>query len=287
MVQVFFGLHYLAAKVLLEDIPPRTWAAIRVTAAAALLFAAVRLLRRPIPRAPGDLGRLALYALFGVVINQICFVEGLARTTPTHSSLVNTTIPVPTLLFAVLLGRERMSGAKIAALAVSRAGVLLVIHPGRESLAAGTFAGDLLTLVNGLSYSLFLVISKRLLARTDALGATAVLMGFGAVGILLVAGPELVRFRPALVPPSTWALGALIVVFATAGAYLLNYWALARVDSSFVALFIYVQPFIAATLSAVVRAERPGWRELSGGAMIFLGVYLSLPRSRWRTPWAR
>jgi len=46
---------------------------------------------------------LALYALFGVVINQSCFVEGLSRTTPIHSSIINTTIPVGTLTFAVLL----------------------------------------------------------------------------------------------------------------------------------------------------------------------------------------
>lgn len=250
-----------------------------MTAAAVVLLAAARLLRRPIPSSGGDLGRLAVYALFGVVINQICFVEGLSRTTPTHSALVNTTIPVWTLVFAVLLGRERMSGAKVASLAVSLTGVLLVIHPSRASVAAGTFTGDVLTLTNGLSYSLFLVISKRMLDRTDALGATAALMGLGAIGILAVGLPGLLRFEPRRVPLSTWELGAFIVVFATAGAYLLNYWALARVDSSFVALFIYVQPFIAATLSAVIRAERPGPWEIVGGAMIFLGVYLAVPRA--------
>lgn len=277
-MQVFFGLHYLAAKILLEDIPPLTWAAIRVSAAALLLFAAARILRRPIPSSAADLGRLAVYALFGVVINQVCFVEGLSRTSPTHSALVNTTIPVWTLLLAVLLRQERGSGAKVLSLVVSLLGVLLVIHPGRASLATSTFVGDLLTLANGLSYSLFLVISKKMLGRTDPLGATAALMGLGAIGILLLAWPQLARFEPARVPLSTWELGTFIVVFATAGAYLLNYWALARVDSSLVALFIYVQPFIAATLSAVVRGEIPGPREIVGGSAIFLGVYLALPR---------
>ncbi len=249
-----------------------------------MLLAVARLLKRPIPRSRSDLSRLAVYSLFGVVINQICFVEGLSRTSPTHSSLVNTTIPVWTLLFAVLLGRERITGAKVASIAVALAGVLVVIRPGWESLAAGTLVGDALTLVNGLSYSLFLVISKRLLDRTDPLGATAAIMGFGAVGVLAVSLPDLLTFDPERVPASTWGLGAFIVVFATAGAYLLNYWALARVESSFVALFIYVQPLIAATLSAVFRGERPGMTDWSGGFLIFLGVYLALPRARHAAP---
>jgi len=246
-----------------------------------VLLGAARLLKRPIPRSPADLSRLALYSLFGVVINQICFVEGLSRTSPTHSSLVNTTIPVWTLLFAVFAGRERITGAKLASIAVALTGVLVVIRPGPESLATGTLVGDVLSLTNGLSYSLFLVISKRILDRTDPLGATAAIMGFGAFGVFAVSVPSLLGFDPGRVPASTWGLGAFIVVFATAGAYLLNFWALARVDSSFVALFIYVQPFIAATLSALVRGERPGPTDWIGGCLIFLGVYLALPRGRW------
>ncbi len=222
--------------------------------------------------------RIAGYALFGVVINQICFVEGLSRTTPTHSSLVNTTIPVGTLLFAVLLGRERMSRAKAAALAVSLTGVLLLIRPGPGSLQGGMLVGDLLTLANAMSYSLFLVISKQLLATTDPLGATALLMGIGSVGVLAVSATEIARFDPSAVPAGVWGLSLLIVVFPTAGAYFLNYWALARVESSFVALFVYLQPFLATALSWAVRGERPGRPEVVGGALIFAGVYLAVPR---------
>jgi drug/metabolite transporter (DMT)-like permease len=284
LVQIFFGLHYVAAKVLLQHIPPRAWAAVRVTAAALVLLAAARVLRRPLPRRPGDLRRIALYSIFGVVVNQICFVEGLSRTTPTHSSLVNTTIPVGTLLFAVFLGRERLDRSKILSLAVSLAGVLLVMMPKASGWTGGTFVGDVLTLVNALSYSLFLVISKPVLARTDPMGATAALMAFGALGVLALGGPSLARFDLSTLTAEDWALAAFIVVFATAGAYLLNYWALARVDSSLVALFIYLQPAVAVTLSAVLTGDLPGATEILGAALIFAGVYLAVPRPGRRAP---
>jgi O-acetylserine/cysteine efflux transporter len=285
LVQVFFGIHYLAAKVLLEFIPPRAWAALRVVPAAVLLLIAARALGRRIPTGRGDLIRLAVFSVFGVVINQVCFVEGLSRTTPAHSSIIMTSIPVGTLLFGVILGQETLTSGKILSLVFSFAGVMLVIVGGRggaglESLTdlggARTVVGDLLTLVNALSYSFFLVISKRLLTRVDPLGATAVLLTFGSVGVLLVGMPELLAFSPASVPPKIWGLGLYIVVFPTALAYLLMYWTLARAGSYLVALFIYLQPLIATALSATLLGERIGAAVVMGGGLIFLGVYLAL-----------
>ena len=81
LIQVIFGLHYFAAKIVLSEIPPALWALMRVAAAALLLALVARLAGRDLPRSGAVLGRLALYAIFGVVINQLCFVEGLSRTT--------------------------------------------------------------------------------------------------------------------------------------------------------------------------------------------------------------
>ena len=85
-VQIIFGIHYFVAKLILQMVPARAWAAMRIACAAVLLMSyhlATRQ-RRPARR---DLARLALYALFGVVLNQWFFVEGLARTTPSHSAV--------------------------------------------------------------------------------------------------------------------------------------------------------------------------------------------------------
>lgn len=283
LVQVFFGLSYLASKVLLDFIPPRAWAVVRVVGAALILLAAVRLLRRPIPRAPRDLLRLAVFSIFGVVINQVLFVEGLSRTTPAHSSIIMTSIPVGTLLFGVLLKRESINLFKVLSLALSFVGVMMVILSGPGVVdgsvtalsASETALGDVLTLINALSYSFFLVISKRLLTRTDPLAATAVLMSFGALGIIAVGAPSLAAAPLSQVPPYVWGLGVYIVVFPTALAYLLMYWALRKVDSYLVALFIYLQPLIASALSAVLLGERIGPGIVAGGALIFVGVYLA------------
>ena len=278
LVQLFFGLHYLAAKLVLADIPPRLWALIRVSCAALILFAAARVAGKRLPSSPKVLGQLALFSLFGVVINQVCFVEGLYRTTLVHSSIIMTTIPVATLLFGVLLGRERLNGRKVASLIVALAGVLLVIGPTAADMNDMRLLGDGLTLINALSYAFFLVISRRLLSRIDPLGATVVILGFGSLGMLLPGLTALPGFDPAQVTPRTWLLGAFIVLFPTAGAYFLNYWALARLESSVVAFFIYLQPLIATTLSILFLGERLTPSIVAGAALIFCSVYLALRR---------
>lgn len=283
VVQFLFGLHYLAAKIVLAHLAPRAWAVLRAAGAAVVLLAAAKLSGRELPRAPRDLARLAVFSIFGVVINQVCFVEGLYRTTATHSSILNTIIPIGTLLFASWLGHERLSRLKAVATALALAGVLLVVRPepAGETLA-GSLAGDLLTLVNAVSYSFFLALSKPTLDRLDPLGATAVLMAFGAAGVLAVGGAQLASSDLAAVPASVWLVGGGIVLLPTAAAYFMIYWALGRADPSAVALFIYLQPVIASGLSALLLGERPRPTTILGAALIFLGVYLAVRRPSGR-----
>ena len=280
LVQIFFGLHYPAAKLLLIEIAPRGWALIRVSVAAVVLLLAVRPLGGRLPTDWPTLWRLALYAIFGVGLNQVLFVEGLSRTTVIHSSLMVTTIPVGTLLFAALAGRERFTPRKALVLAVGSAGVLLVIRPDLSSLLATSVVGDGLTLLNALSFSLFLVLSKPLLDRTEPIGATAALFGFGTLWIVAAGIPDLLALDPSRVSPRAWMLGIYIILFPTAVAYLLQYWALARVESSKVAFFIYLQPLIAASFSMIFLGEQPGSSVLLGGLLIFAAVYLALRRGQ-------
>jgi len=276
LVQIFFGLHYLAAKLLLLELAPAAWALIRVSSAAALMLLTASLAGRRFPRSPALLGRLALYSIFGVVINQWCFVEGLSRTTAAHSSILMVVTPVTTLLFAVAARRERLTAGKALSFALAACGVLLVLRPSAALLTGPALAGDLLIVANALSYSLFLVLSKDLAGRVDPLAATALLLGFGAVGMLLPGLPALAGLDPASVSGRTWALGAFIVVFPTALGYHLTYWALARVESSRVAFFIFLQPVIATGLAVAFFGERPDGMVAAGAAAIFLAVYLAL-----------
>lgn len=277
LVQLFFGLHYVAAKSLLQWVDPAAWALVRVAGAAALLQLLVLRRRR---HRPGrrEWGRLGLFALFGVVINQVLFVEGLSRTTPAHSALIMTMIPLLTVVFAVLLGRERPTAARGAGLLLALAGVWILLRADRFRVEGDLLAGDLLT--NAASYSLFLVISRDDLVRHDPLVAMARVFTVGIAGVALYGLLPLSRVEPAGLPGSAWALAAFIILFPTVGAYFLNYWALSRVASSLVALFVYLQPVIATASQWALGPGTPGPRFYPAAALVFAGVALGSVRRR-------
>ena len=279
-VQVFFGLHYNAARYIMNVIPPRAWATLRIVSAAALLMAFVIATRRSrLPRAPRDLAAIALFSIFGVVINQVCFVEGLSRTATPHSSIINTSIPVATLLIAILMRRESATPRKLAGIGLSLCGVLYLIGHSGAALGGGVMVGDLLTLANAVSYSFFLVISKPILSRHSSLAVTAELLLFGAIGISLLGASQLAGLEVRAVPASIWWVAAFVVVFCTVAAYILNAWALKRVESSLVALFIYLQPLVASTVAVLFQHERLGVETLVAAAFIFGGVAMALRSS--------
>ncbi|MFQ5701411.1 MAG: DMT family transporter, partial [Acidobacteriota bacterium] len=277
-VQVLFGLHYIAAKHILTIIPPRAWATLRIVPASLLLLAVVVLTRRKLPRAPRDLAAIAFFSIFGVVINQVCFVEGLSRTATSHSSIINSAIPVATLLIAILMRYERTDLFKLGGIGLSLVGVVILLARSGTALPERFLTGDLLTLTNAMSYSLFLVISKPILARHSSLAVTAEMLLFGAVGITMLGLPELARLDPSAVPLSVWGAGLFVVLFATVGTYALSAWALKRVDSSHVALFIYLQPLIASLLAVVWLHEPLGAEAYPSAAFIFAGLALSTRR---------
>lgn len=270
-VQVIFAVHYVAAKLVLAAIPAPAWAAVRVGAAAAafLLLYFVRG-ARPIPAS--EHARLAVLGLFGVVINQICFIEGLARTTPSHSALIVTTTPVLTALFGSLLGHETPRRTALIGIALALAGVLVLLRVEALELRAEWVRGDLLTLVNSASFSLFLVLSKGTVRKLGPIAATTGVLCWGALGTTLYGGRALSQLDPAVLTPRILALAAFIVIFPTVLAYLLNSWALARVDSSQVALFIYLQPILASALSVMVLGEPLTARLAVASGLVFLGV---------------
>jgi drug/metabolite transporter (DMT)-like permease len=77
------------------------------------------------------------------------------------------------------------------------------------------------------------------------------------------------------VPLVAWLSLAFVIVGPTVVAYLLNAWALGRADSSLVAIYTYLQPFIAAILAAVFLAETLRPAAILAGLLIFAGVFLS------------
>jgi len=275
-VQVLFGLHYPIIKPAFDaGLDPGAWAAVRVVCATILLFGTARWFNCPFPTRWRDLRGLAGVAVLGVVINQICFSVGLSYTTPGYSSLINVTIPVTALVFAWALRFERPDLMRGCGVVVAVGGVALMLT---GQLEADWRTGNLLTFINALSFGCFLVVSRPLYQRVHPYAATAVIFGFGMLGIVATVGWRIPLVDWLALPWWVWGAMAYVILGATVATYALNGFALRYADSSVVGFFILLQPLIATAVSAFVGHERLDWRFALAAALVAAGVGIVLRR---------
>ncbi|GDX78926.1 multidrug transporter [Deltaproteobacteria bacterium] len=269
LVQLLFGLHPVAAKLAFPAFGPGGVSLARVVGAA-LVFQAVRVARRE-PGLPWRVhGRVLVAALFGVVANQLLFVYGLARTTATHAALLIVMVPVVALIVAILAGRERFSPHRALGIVVALAGAALVVT-GRGALSGGEGVGDAMVLGNAICYGIYLVLGRDLLVTIPPWTLAATLFTWAIPFVLLVTGVPM----PVSPTPLAWAALASVVLGSTVGTYLLNLLALRSVPASVVAVFVCLQPIVAALLAIPLLDETLDARTLWAGVVTVVGMLVA------------
>lgn len=280
LVSLIFGFNYVAVKKVVQLTPPAAWMFWRVVLATAFLLPIALRWSRP-PTVKGLWPRLVLASFLGVIVNQIAFAEGMARTLPGHGAVINSLIPVLTLAFAVLARQERLDWAKVLAVAVAMTGVLILMRV--DDLVRGgvpdhdVLIGDLLVLVNAASFSAFLVLMRTVGRAIDPLRATAFSFLIGCLGIgAWSSAADAVSWQglESLFAPAIVGYSVFAILGATVLSYLLNNWALRHAHSSQVALYIYLQPVVATSSSMVLTGERPDLRFYLSAVLACSGVLI-------------
>ena len=279
-VQLMFGSWPIIGKIALRAFSTTGLVAFRVAGAAVAFLilrgatGRVRITRK------SDYARFALFSMLGVVLNQLLFVKGLELTTVVNATLLSTTIPIFALLVSIALGFDRITLTKVLGIVLAAAGVVYLIDPARADFSAGTTLGNLLIIANSICYAAYIAISKDMMKRYGALTVITWMFVFGT--IITVPLGYFFSTGVSLQGPSNsvWLAVLYIILVPTVGAYYLNAWALARVAPSTVAVYIYLQPLIAAALAPFIIGEK--WNPRTWGAMIliFAGVFVVTRRER-------
>jgi len=283
-VQLMFGSAPILGKFALLTFPSFAIVGFRVAGAALAFYFLQRFHGGLRLRKTSHYFYFALFSLLGVIVNQLLFFKGLSLTTATNTSLLAVTIPVFTILFSVSIGNDKLSWRKIAGVGLAACGVVYLIDPAKASFSSATTQGDVLIILNSISYAAYVALSKKLISFYGALKSIAWLFLFGTlvnvpVGLISMQSVELSE-----VSPASWAALAAIVIFPTILAYYWNTWALARVEPSVVAVYIYLQPLIGTLLAIFVLREEWKPRIFVAMILIFAGVYLVTRRQKLNVP---
>jgi drug/metabolite transporter (DMT)-like permease len=273
-VQLMFGSLAPIGKTVLNVIPSLSLVGFRIGGAALALFLLARYRSSLALELKSDYWRFAILAFFGVAFNQIMFVTGLSFTKAVNTSLLAITIPIFALSAGAFLGKERLTLKKVFGIFAAACGVVYLIDPGRASFSSETTIGDLMIVVNSLSYGIFVATAKDTITRNGALKSITWMFIFAAL-LCVPLGAYSLRAVPLTdISINVWLTIAYIVIISTTLPYLLNTWALSRVNPSTVAIYVYLQPLIGVCMAALVLGESLTLRIIIAALLIFLGVFL-------------
>jgi drug/metabolite transporter (DMT)-like permease len=209
-----------------------------------------------------------------------CYFAALERIDASLLSLLLYTFPAIVAVAAVAIGRERMDGRRLGALALASSGLALVV--------AGAGAGALdplgaaLALGAAFTYSAYILISDGVVARVSPALLSA-LVCTGAAATLTIGSALVGELRPGEVTVAGWGWLACLALVSTVAAIGLFFAGLRRVGPTTASILATVEPVVTVVLAFLVFGEALGPVQLVGGALVLSAVMvlqarLALPR---------
>src|SRR5262249_3079490 len=126
-----------------------------------------------------------------------------------------------------------------------------------------------------ISFALHLILMRRIGHGLDPWVSTSCMFAAATAMVGLWSAPALTAadLRAVTAPPVLW-LALYAVLFATVLTYFLNTWALRHAHSLRVALYINVQPLVAAAIGPWFGQPAPDWRFFVALAAVTTGLAL-------------
>ena len=274
---LIFGSSYTAVKYITPQyIHPFALNFVRVAVTLTLFWILFLLKPGRVKLERKDFPRFAICALTGIVINQLFFIKGVSLTTVIHSSLLPLGSPIFITIIAAFLLKEKFTFLKALGLScgIGGATVLVLMKDSSGAVASNMVLGDILVLINAISYAFYLVLVRPLMAKYSGIQVLRWIFTIGAFGILPIGFPYMLEASWSSFELSHWLVLAYVAVFATFVAYLLTVKSIALIGSSATGAFIYTQPVFAAVFAMIFAGEYFTVYKLIAAVLIFTGVYL-------------
>lgn len=276
LVQLLYGVNYTFIKIVLNGnyVKPLAFVILRVVGAT-ILFWILGLFFKKEKIAKKDYLQFFYAAVFGVAINMMLFLKGLEFTTPIHASAIVTTTPIIILLLSFFILKEKITKLKILGVFLGFCGALVLTIYGKSSrVADNVILGNTFIFINAISYSIYIILIKKLTAKYHPFTFIKWLFLFGTFLVLPFGYSDLLEIKwQTFTPYISFSVG-FVIVGATFATYLLNPLALTKLKASTVGIFIYLQPVIAGIFAIIMEVDSINYIKVLAMLLIFTGVFL-------------
>ena len=250
---------------------PLALVAVRMALASALLLAFMAVTSK---------GRAQLRSLQGVVragtlvgvlmgVGFLLQIEGLQRTTASRSGFLTGTLVVLVPLIELAVFRKRPALPATAGVVLAFVGITVLSAPWSNASHAA-WAGDALTLGCALVFAAHVVALGRVAPKHPV--SSMLLLQLATTGVLAALAGPMVEAQPFSGTPRLWLAVLYLALFPTLLAFGVQTWAQRILPPVRVALLLSLEPVFAAIWAALFIGERLTVSELTGGAIIVLGV---------------
>lgn len=271
---------WLCIKIGVRDMPPATFASVRLIIALLVLLPVMALRKMPFPR-QRDWLLIGGTGLVLLGLNYAFLYWGAQYITSGLSAVLQAATPAFGLLFAhVLLDDERFTAWQIGGLLLGVAGVGVIFADQLHVTGMTALWGCLAVTASAVCVALGYVVVKKHGAHLRPIELTTGQMIAGLVPLLAIVftregNPLDVRWTtPAIVSVLYLALAGSVT------AFWLNYWLLKRMGATKLLVMSLVEPLIAVLLGAIVLSEALPAGTVLGGACILASTWLVLAPRR-------
>lgn len=270
--------NFVIGRAMHAEIPPAAFTFWRWLVAFSALapFVGVALWRRR--RAVRQhLGWVSLLALTGMFTFQYAVYRSLHTTTAINGALIIAAIPVFIPAIAFIVDGSRLALGQALGVAVSLAGVIVIIVRGEiAALAHLTLQpGDLWILLAAFAWSVYSVVVRKRPAALPPLPALLAQVMFGLAMLAPLYAAEIAGGASFALTPATVATLLYVGLFASVIAFICWNAGVARLGATRAGQFIHLMPLFAAGLAVGFLGETLERYHAGGLALIALGLVLA------------
>lgn len=270
------GAAIVATRYVAADISPASLAFVRYAIGVACLAPVFATTRVRFARA--DIVPIAALGIgqFGVLIALLNY--GLTTVPAARGALIFATFPLLTLLFAALLGHERVTVRKLAGILATLLGVFLALSDkilnGGSVHGLGVLSGELAIVASAAVGAICSLLYRPYLARYPALPVSAFAMLAAAAALLVPAALDDLFLAPARLSSSAWA-AIVFIGLSSGGGYVLWLWALKNIAATRVTVFLALSPITAAALGIALLGEPVTAGMVAGVVCVAAGLWVA------------
>ncbi|HET9619011.1 MAG TPA: DMT family transporter [Pseudolabrys sp.] len=223
--------------------------------------------------AAAEYAKIAAFGILFFVLFPWGFNAALHYNPAARGAVGLATIPIQTLLVAVVFGREKLTAAKVAGVALAFCGILVAFGTAAFGHGdGGSLKGDGLMLLGVFCAAIYSVFGRATLMKHGALFVTALGMMFAVVSLLPVIAIEQGGLSLPLFTTKGWIAVIFLGSVAGAGQFSLFMWALRWLPPTTTVLYLTLNPIAAMVLGILVLGEHLTVELVAGMALVLLGI---------------